>query len=96
MLEPGIFTMKLQILEILDAHTNFIISLYYLLQITRLVCLFFKHKLHEAFPTITPPLPCPGMHAQKLFDVLPHALRVRESLILLRVTLAVTKCHCMV
>ena len=43
-----------------------------------------------------PPLPCPGMHAQKLFHVLPHALRVRESLILHRVTLAVTKCHGMV
>ena len=72
MLEAGIFTMKLQILEILDAHTNFIISLYYFLQITRLECLFFKHKLHEAFATIIPPLPPPGTHAQRFFDLLPH------------------------
>ena len=61
--------MKWEILEIVSGHSDFIISLYCSLGITPPECLSFKHKLHETFPTIAPPLPPLGTHARKLFVV---------------------------
>ena len=87
MTEPFIFTLKLQIHEILGGHAQF----YHFppLFITRMPVLQTTVSWNISFynPTLSPP----GTHTQKFFDVSPYSMR--ESFILLRVTLAVTKRH---
>ena len=87
MTEPLILTMKLQIHEILGGHTQF--YHFPLLFITRMPVLQTTVTWNISFynPTLSPL----GTHAQKFFDVSRYSMR--ESFILLRVTLAVTKRH---